>query len=166
MTTETENTQTDTETKSPTAVYASVDVSCPPDRAFELFTGGINRWWHPDHHILGADLKEVRIEPFVGGGVWEESVTGETCAFGRVLTRDPPGVFAFAWLIGPDWEPPAADAPGSTVTVTFSASPTGTRVELVHRDFDVHGPGWESERAAMGAADGWAGGLRRLADLV
>lgn len=155
-----------TETGTDTTITASVDVRCTPDRAFELFTGGINRWWHPDHHILAGDLKEVRMDPFVGGSVWEESVTGETCAFGRVLTWEPPGTFAFAWLIGPDWEPPAPDAPGSTVTVTFSPTAGGTHVELVHSDFDVHGPGWEAERGAMGSTDGWSAGLQRFAALV
>jgi uncharacterized protein YndB with AHSA1/START domain len=149
-----------------TMVSATIDVAVTPARAFEVFTGRINDWWHPGHHLLDGDLKEVRIEPYVGGRIQEESVTGETCIWGRVLTWEPPQRYAFSWLINKDWAVPAPDAVGSRVTVTFTATETGTHVELVHDRLDIHGPGWESIRDSVGASGGWTGLIRRFADLV
>jgi uncharacterized protein YndB with AHSA1/START domain len=75
-------------------------------------------------------------------------------------------VFAFAWLIGPDWGVPAPDASSSRVTVTFTPTATGTRVDLVHDNFQAHGPGWESVRDGVGSDGGWSAGIRRFAALV
>jgi uncharacterized protein YndB with AHSA1/START domain len=149
-----------------TMVSATIEVAVPPERAFEVFTGRINDWWHPGHHLLEDDLKEVRIEPHVGGRVCEESSTGETCSWGRVLVWQPPAQFAFSWLINKDWQVPGPEAVGSRVTVTFTAIDGGTHVELVHDRLDAHGPGWESIRDSVGKVDGWAGLLRRFADLA
>ena len=41
--------------------------------------------------------------------------------------------------------------------------PGRTRVELEHRHLHRHGDGWEEMRDAVGAPDGWNGGLARLA---
>jgi hypothetical protein len=80
-----------------------------------------------------------------------------------VLTGDPPRVFPFSWLIGPDWGVPAPDAEGSRVTVTCTPTDGGTLVELVHDRLDVHGPGWESVRAGVGSDGGRPAGLRQFA---
>jgi hypothetical protein len=49
--------------------------------------------------------------------------------------------------------------------VTFlPESDTTTRVELIHRNLDRHGPGWEQMRDAVGSPDGWQRGLARFAD--
>ena len=45
--------------------------------------------------------------------MWEENDAGSVCTWGRVLTWEPPRVFAFSWLIGPDWSVPGPDAEGS-----------------------------------------------------
>lgn len=142
---------------------SSIEVGAPPDRAFQVFTAGFDRWWNRAHHLLEGELAEVGIEPFVDGRVWERSTAGDECTWGRVLTWDPPGSFAFSWLIGPDWAVPAADAPGSRVTVTFTPVDAGTRVDLVHDRIDAHGTGWESIRDSVRAEGGWSGLLRLYA---
>jgi uncharacterized protein YndB with AHSA1/START domain len=151
------------QTDDSTAVRTSVDVAVPPDRAFEVFTGDIDRWWTRAHHVQSGTLKEIGVDPHVGGRMWEENDAGQVCTWGRVLTWDPPREFAFSWLIGPDWAVPAPDAVGSRVTVTFAATETGTRVTLVHDQLDVHGAGWESIRDGVGSAGGWPAGLRQFA---
>lgn len=142
---------------------SSIEVGAPPDRAFEVFTAGLDRWWNRAHHLLEDELAEVGIEPFVGGRMWERSTTGEECTWGRVLTWDPPGSFAFSWQIGPDWAVPAADAPASRVTVTFTPVDAGTRVDLVHDRIDAHGAGWEGIRDSVRGEGGWSGLLRLYA---
>ncbi|MCM0673845.1 SRPBCC family protein [Micromonospora phytophila] len=149
-----------------TAVRSSIHVTATPEHAFEVFTNGIDRWWPRAHHVQPGELRQVGLDPHVGGRMWEENDAGEVCAWGRVLTWEPPRAFAFSWLIGPDWKPPAADAVGSRVTVTFTPTDTGTRVDLVHDQLDAHGPGWEGVRDAVGSDGGWPGSLRDFADAL
>ena len=144
-------------------VRTSVEVAAPPERAFAVFTARMNDWWTREHHVQSGQLRDIGVEAFVGGRLWEENDAGDVCTWGRVLAWEPPHLFAFSWLIGPDWKPPAADAAGSRVTVTFTASETGTRVELVHDRLDAHGPGWEAVQAGVGSEGGWPAGLRQFA---
>lgn len=150
-------------TTADTAVRSSVEVPAPPDHAFEVFTTGIDRWWNRAHHLLPGDLAEMGVEPRAGGRLWERNDAGDECTWGRVLVWDPPRVFSFSWLIGPDWAVPGPDTAGSTVTVTFTPIPTGTRVDLVHDGLEVHGPGWEGVRTGVASEGGWPGLLVRFA---
>ena len=152
-----------TETGTATEVRTSIQVSAPPERAFDVFTAGIDRWWTRTHHVQTGELKEIGVDPFVGGRMWEVNDAGSECTWGRVLSWEPPRVFAFSWLIGPDWAVPGPDAEGSRVTVTFTPTGEGTLVELVHDRLDVHGPGWENVRAGVGSDGGWPAGLRQFA---
>jgi uncharacterized protein YndB with AHSA1/START domain len=149
-----------------TEVRTSIVVPVTPERAFEVFTKGINGWWTREHHVQAGTLKEIGIDPHVGGRMWEENDAGEVCAWGRVLTWDPPSSFSFSWLIGPDWGVPPLDAAGSRVTVTFTALAAGTGVDLVHDRLDAHGEGWESVANGVGSPAGWPAGLRQFAAVV
>ena len=155
-----------THTDETSLVRTTIDVSVPPERAFEVFTTGIDSWWTRAHHVQTGELKEMGVDPFVGGRMWEENDAGEVCTWGSVLTWSPPLVFAFSWLIGPDWAVPGPDAPGSRVTVTFTPTATGTAVTLIHDQLDAHGPGWESVREGVGSDAGWPAGLRQFAAAV
>lgn len=146
-----------------TIVRTGVDVPVSPARAFAVFTEGLDTWWNRGHHLLDDDLAEVGIESFVGGAVWERSTAGDTCVWGRVLRWEPDTAFAFSWLIGPTWTVPSADAPGSRVTVTFTPTATGTRVELVHDLLDRHGDGWEGLAGSVAAPRGWPAHLASFA---
>jgi uncharacterized protein YndB with AHSA1/START domain len=149
-----------------TVVSSSIEVPAPPGRAFEVFTRDMDKWWTRAHHVQTGELKEIGVDPESGGRLWEENDAGDVCVWGRVLTWEPPRVFAFSWLIGPDWGVPAPDAVGSRVTVTFTPIPSGTRVDLVHDHLDVHGPGWESVRDGVGSDGGWPAGLRQFAAAI
>jgi hypothetical protein len=51
------------------------------------------------------------------------------------------------------------------VEVTFHSEGEGrTRVELVHRHLDRHGPGWESLADGIGDEQGWPLYLSRFAE--
>jgi uncharacterized protein YndB with AHSA1/START domain len=147
-------------------VRTSIEVPVGPERAFEVFTKGMNGWWNRAHHLQPGTLKDLGVEPHVGGRLWEENDAGDVCSWGRVLSWDPPSSFSFSWLIGPGWGVPSPDAVGSRVTVTFAEVPFGTRVELVHDRLDVHGEGWESIRDGVGGPLGWPEALTRYAGTV
>jgi uncharacterized protein YndB with AHSA1/START domain len=159
-------TQTDDARLNSSEVRSSIEVAAPPERAFEVFTAGIDRWWTRSHHVQTGELKEIGVDPFVGGRMWEENDAGDVCTWGRVIAWEPPSRFAFSWLIGPDWGVPGPDSAGSRVTVTFTPVATGTRVDLVHDRLDAHGEGWESVRAGVGSDGGWPAGLRQFAAAV
>ena len=150
-----------------TAVKVSIVVEAPVDRAFSVFTDDIGSWWAPDHHILQAELKEMVFEPRVGGRIVDRGVDDSECAWARVLVYEPPHRVVFSWDISLQWQLETDRAHTSEVEVRFvPEGPERTRVELEHRNLDRHGDGWESMRAAVGAPDGWNGGLQRFADRI
>lgn len=150
-----------------TTVRASVVVSAPAERAFSLFTDGIETWWHPEHHILEADLAEMVFEPRVGGHIIDRGVDGSECRWARVLAYEPPDRVIFSWDVSPQWQLETDPKRCSEVEVRFVAEGSDrTRVELEHRNLDRHGERWEGMRDAVGSPDGWPAGLEALATRI
>jgi uncharacterized protein YndB with AHSA1/START domain len=152
-------------TMTETAVRKSVTVDVPVDKAFRVFTDGMDGWWNRDHHIGSADIDHVVLEPRAGGRWYEVGVDGSECSWGRVLEWDPPGRLVLAWQISSNWQfdPDLL----TTVEVRFVAvSPERTRVDLEHRDLDRFGDAEKEMRAAFDSGGGWKGLLDRFAAAV
>ncbi len=148
-----------------TAVQASIVVDAPQQRAFDVFTQDMAGWWPPDHHILEAELAEMRFELRAGGRVYDVGVDGSECHWARVLAFEPPERVVFSWDITPQWKIETDVEKTSEVEVRFIPEDDArTRVELEHRNLDRHGEGWQGIRDAVGSPGGWAGGLGRFAD--
>ena len=148
-----------------TSVTTSLVVEAPIAEAFRVFTDDIGSWWTPEHHILGAELKEMVFEPRVGGHIIDVGVDGSECKWSRVMAYEPPNRIVFSWDVNLQWEVETDHSRTSEIEVRFVAeSATRTRVELEHRHLDRHGDGWEQMRDAVGARDGWTHGLQRFAD--
>ena len=147
-----------------TAVRASIVVEAPIERAFAVFTDGIDSWWPREHTIGEAPLAEMVLEPRVGGRAYGRDVNGGESDWGRVLDYEPPTRVLVSWDISLQWkrEPDATRA--SEFEVRFVAeSPSRTRVELEHRHLDRHGDGWEAMRDAVDSPQGWNAGLEAFA---
>ena len=72
----------------------------------------------------------------------------------------------FSWDIGPTWQLVVDANNASEVEVMFVAeSPERTRVELIHRHIDRHGPGWEAVADGISGDAGWPLYLDRYAAL-
>jgi uncharacterized protein YndB with AHSA1/START domain len=128
-------------------VEKSVLVACTPERAFQAFTAEIAAWWPLATHSVGEDkATSVRIEPAIGGRVFETIADGRECEWGRVLTWSPPSGFAMSWH--PGREPETQQR----VTVSFTAEGAGTRVRLVH---DGWAPSVEGQKARDAYHAGW-----------
>ena len=150
-----------------TSVQTEVTVKAPIERAFRLFTEDIASWWHPEHHILQGELKEMVFEPRTGGRIYDVGTDGSECTWARVLAFEPPHRVVFSWDISPRWQIETDHDKTSEVQVSFEAEDDQTtRVTLEHRHLDRHGEGWEGERDAVGSRGGWPDGLRRFAEYV
>jgi uncharacterized protein YndB with AHSA1/START domain len=138
------------------AVKKEIVVEAPQERAFRVFTEGIDRWWPRAHRIGKAELKEAVLEPRVGGRWYERGVDGSECLWGKVLVYEPPRRVILAWQINAQWQ---YDETFSTeVEVRFtSEGPKRTRVELEHRNLERFGAQQEEIRKAFESEGGWTG---------
>jgi uncharacterized protein YndB with AHSA1/START domain len=148
----------------PAPVRKSVTVSASPARAFAVFTGRMIAWWRPDHHLGAAPLRDVVLEPRLGGRWYEVGEDGAVCQWGKVLAWEPPARLVLAWQLDADWK---YDPDFLTeLEIRFVPAGGGTRVELEHRNLDRYGARAEAVRAALDATDGWAGGLAAFAATI
>lgn len=132
----------------PAPIRKSIHVSATLERSFKVFTGDMTRWWKPEHHIGSAPLKDVVLEPRVGGRWHEVATDGSECDWGKVLV----------WKYQADF--------ATEVEVRFIAESGGTRVELEHRNLERYGEQSEQVRAALDSPDGWNGSLVAFAAIV
>jgi uncharacterized protein YndB with AHSA1/START domain len=145
-------------TASETPVRKSVTVQASIDKAFRVFTEGIDTWWPRTHHIGKSPMTKGVIEGFAGGRCYSEQADGTDCDWGKILLWEPPSRFVMAWQVTHTWgyEPDLAKA--SEVEVRFTPEPDGsTRVDLEHRYFERHGEGWEVMRTSIDSPGGWGG---------
>ena len=142
----------------PAPIRKSVTVKAPPSRAFAFFTAQMIRWWRPDHHIGTSPLKDIVLEPRVGGRWCEIGEDGSECEWGRVLAYEPPGRLVLAWQLNQDWQ---YDADFVTeLEIRFVAEANGmTRVDLEHRNIDRFGAKADTVRAALDSPGGWTGAM-------
>lgn len=126
-------------------VRVLVRVALPPDRAFDLFSAGIGRWWREywnDDRATGIAFEKQA----VGGRLLE--LWGDAGAFeiGRVTTWRPGEEVAFSWRQA-DW--PMGES--TEVDVSFRPANGGTEVALEHRGW----AGLSDPTAAEGYDSGW-----------
>ncbi|WP_293385938.1 hypothetical protein [Phenylobacterium sp.] len=83
------------QTITPAAIRKSLTVRATPEKAFEVFTKGLDRWW-PRSHVLGdSPLKEAVLEPRVGGRWFGRHEAGDQL-WGDVLVWEPPARLVLA----------------------------------------------------------------------
>jgi uncharacterized protein YndB with AHSA1/START domain len=148
-------------------VRRTIVVQAPQDKAFHAFTERFGDFKPREHNMLASPIAQTVFEPRVGGHIYDRGEDGSECRWARVLAFDPPGRVVFSWDIGPTWKVESDPDLTSEVEVTFVPEAADrTRVELVHRNLDRHGPGWQSLADGIGTGDGWPLYLTRYADLL
>jgi uncharacterized protein YndB with AHSA1/START domain len=146
-------------------VRRHVVVPAPADRAFEVFTAGMTRWWPPEHHIGSAPIEEIVIEPHEGGRWYTRHTDGSETSTGYVAAWDPPERLVVTWQINAQWRFDASLI--TTIEVRFREDgPDRTRVELEHRDLERFGEEAERMRQVFEAPDAWEATLAAYASAV
>ncbi|HET9613258.1 MAG TPA: SRPBCC domain-containing protein [Candidatus Limnocylindrales bacterium] len=130
-------------------IRLSFEVSCSPQRAFEVWTADIDRWWPADHTVTGDASLVVVLERRPGGRIFERTTAGVEHDWGEVTVWDPPNRLGYLWHLRRD----RADA--TEVEIRFaSAGHDRTRVEIEHRGWEAlggEGTEWRDRNHA-----GWA----------
>jgi uncharacterized protein YndB with AHSA1/START domain len=145
-------------------VRSEIVLNVPAARAFQLFTERFDQIKPREHNMLRVDIAKSVFEPKVGGRVYDLGADGTECQWGRVLTYEPPNRIVFTWEISPHWQIESDLARASEVEVRFIPEGEGrTRIELVHRNLERHGEGWQSLADGVRGDQGWPLYLQRFA---
>ncbi|MBB2923323.1 SRPBCC family protein [Cellulomonas cellasea] len=169
MSTEEQVSRSTTGTTTVDPIVRTLTVAAPPERAFDVFTAGMARWWKADYHLGEQPLVDVVVEPRAGGRWFERDAAGTECEWGHVIAWEPPGRVVLAWQVGADWAFDPALVTEIEVRFTAEDGPDGapaTRVDFEHRGLEAYGDRAAEIRASLGAPDGWAGLLDGFATAI
>jgi uncharacterized protein YndB with AHSA1/START domain len=129
-------------------------VEASQERAFQVFTDGIDRWWPREHHIGKSPLKRAVIEPKMGGRWYAICQDDTQCDTGKVLAWDPPRRLVLSWQLTAKWEFDPAFV--TEIEVTFTAEgPKRTLVRFEHRNLERYGEAAPELRKSIAAQEGW-----------
>jgi uncharacterized protein YndB with AHSA1/START domain len=117
----------------------TLDLDCPVEHAFAVWTERIDTWWPSDHTVSGAAGAQVVLQPGVGGRIFERAPDGTEHEWGRVTSWSPPTELGYTWHLR------RAPADATDVLIRFVEQAGGrTRLEIEHR-------GWERLGSDSGA---------------
>lgn len=137
-------------------VRKSIRVRAGVEKAYRVFTEGMDSWWPRTHHIGSSPMQRVVLEGREGGSIYTVQQDGTSCPWGSVIAWEPPHRLVFAWKVRPDWKYEPDPARSSEVEVRFTGADDGTTlVELEHRGFERHGGNFAGMREQVNSAGGW-----------
>lgn len=143
----------------PHAVNKSIVVNCTLKVAFRVWTERIGEWWPDGHRPSGESDSTIRMEPGIGGRIFEKTAVGKEHKMGEIVAWNPYTHLAFSWLLG------SGESRPSHVDVHFTPlSDTQTQVDLEHRGPEYLGELWESRVEKFEAA--WSKILPRYQKLA
>jgi uncharacterized protein YndB with AHSA1/START domain len=127
-------------------------VRCDVERAFDLFTRGVETWWPLETHsrrgeVDGARVERVEFPTDPGRPILEHLSTGDALPWGELVEYERPHRVVIAW------KPNANPNPPTELEVTFTPEGDSTRIELVHRGWE--GLGSLAEEGRAGYDEGW-----------
>lgn len=136
----------------PAPVTKTIEVPCPPDMAFRIFTSDFSKWWPKEKHSVSAmgdnpPPRSVNLDPRVGGKITETADDGEIFHWGSIKTWEPNQRLTVSWHINQ----PESEA--TKVDIQFDATAGGTRVTLTHDGWEILGDNAQAMRD--GYNNGW-----------
>lgn len=137
-------------------ITGTVSLAVPMERAFVLFTAGIDTWWPHQFHIGQVEVAEVVLDPHVGGRWFERGVDGSEYDWGRVLVWEPPQRVVFTWQINGSFVFDPDPDKASEIDARFRTDGPGhSVVEVEHRLFERLAGG-QMIRDTINGGGGWA----------
>ena len=128
----------------------SFEVGCSAEHAFATWTAKTSLWWPVSHSVSGEKGLEVRIEPHVGGRIFERTPGGREVDWGEVTAWEPPRRLAYLWHLRTE------RSRATDVEITFTPLADGmTRVDIVHTGWErlgADGHAWRDRNQL-----GWSG---------
>jgi uncharacterized protein YndB with AHSA1/START domain len=150
-----------------TVVLRTISVPVSQQRAFEVFTSQLGRWWPREYSIGQSPMADFVLEPTIGGRWYEVGEDGKQCDTGRVTAFEPPARLALAWHLNGQFQFDPDPAHASEVEVRFVVEgPTQTRVEVEHRGFERHGADANAVLGSVDSQTGWTYCLDLFAKFV
>lgn len=143
------------QTITPAAIRKTLTIKATPEKAFQVFTAGFDRWWPKTHHIGASPLKTAMLESGVGGRWYGLHEDGSQSEWGDVLAWDPPNRLLLAWRITHEWgyDPNLL----TEVEVRFTAVSDGeTRVDFEHRGLERFGDSEAAKTVLTSMDGGWS----------
>ncbi len=132
-------------------VVKTITVPCPPERAFDLFTRDIAKWWPLDKNSVSAMsghvARDILLDPQLGGEIHEIDHQGNQLLWGSFAAFSRPERLVINWHINR----PANEA--TIVEVLFTKSGENTEVTLSHSGWETLGDQAETTRNGYNA--GW-----------
>jgi hypothetical protein len=114
----------------------TLDVACPAEHAFAIWTSRIGTWWPRDHTVTGGPDLAIVLEGEVGGRIYERTAEGAEHDWGVVTVWDPPKRLAYLWHLGRE------RSAATEVDIQFIArGARDARVEIEHRGWERLGAG-------------------------
>lgn len=149
----------------PAPVKKTLTVRATPEKAFQVFTDGFDRWWPRSHHVGGGEVVRFVLEPRAGGGWYEVGDDGVKCPWGEVVAWEPPSRLLLTWRLNSQFTyDPAAH---SEVEVRFTSLGDGTtRVDFEHRGLEGLGVDVTQLREGIDGPEGWGAILASFAKVV
>lgn len=102
----------------------TIEIACPVDHAFDVFTTRIDLWW-PRGHRRNRDAT-LSLDPVAGGQLLERAPDGSEWTMGRVLEAEPPHRLRLDWF-------PGSPAAPTSVDIRFAETSVGTTITVTHR---------------------------------
>jgi uncharacterized protein YndB with AHSA1/START domain len=137
----------------------SLQVECPAERAFDVWTRRISTWWPLSHTVSAERGLQIVLEPRIGGRIFERTTSGQEHDWGEITRWDPPHCLGYVWYLRQD----RADA--TEVEVCFRAVDASTTlVQITHQGWENLGARGPDLREANQA--GWSGLLPQFVKAV
>ena len=113
-------------------------VEASQERAFQVFTDGIDRWWPREHHIGKSPLKRAVIEPKRGAAGTRSARTTPNATPAKCSPGSRRRRLVLTWQLTAKWEFDPSFV--TEIEVTFTAEgPKRTLVRFEHRNLERYG---------------------------
>jgi uncharacterized protein YndB with AHSA1/START domain len=112
----------------------SYEIDCPPAHAFDVWTTRLSTWWPQGHSASGDPDTTARLEPRLGGRLYERTSDGTEIDWGEITVWEPPSRLGYLWHIK------RARAQATEVQLTFVDLGDGrTRLDILHSGWEALG---------------------------